>query len=107
MRFDALELSLDTIQSLRPVHHAIRSRDPALAKQLRDAASSVALNVSEGSRRSGRDKLHLWSVAAGSAEEVRTALRVAGAWGYLNEARARDTLALVDRLQAILWKLTH
>jgi four helix bundle protein len=86
---------------------SIRRRDPRLATHIRDAGSSVALNLGEGNRREGRDRTHLWRIASGSAEEVRTALRVAVAWGYLSEEAVVDALARIDCLQAMLWKLTR
>lgn len=107
MRFNALELALGVIALVRKLLPSIRQRDPRLASHIRDAASSVALNLGEGNRRQGRDRVHLWNVASGSAEEVRTALRVAVAWGYLGDKAVRDTLGRIDHLQAILWKLTR
>jgi hypothetical protein len=47
------------------------------------------------------------SVAAGSADELRTALRVAEAWGDLEASRFKQALALLDRVQAMLWRLTR
>ena len=107
MRFDALELSLGIIGNLRRILPAIRTRDPGLATQIRNAGSSVALNLAEGNRRRGRDRIHLWNVASGSAEELRVALRVAAAWGYLSEHRTTEANAKIDHLQAMLWKLTR
>ena len=107
MRFNALELALGVIAMLRRLLPSIRQRDPRLASHIRDAASSIALNLGEGNRRQGRDRTHLWNVASGSAEEVRTALRVAVAWGYLGEKAVADALGRIDYLQAVLWKLTR
>ena len=107
MRFQALELALSTISHLRSVLPSVRSRDTQLANQVRDAASSIALNLAEGNRRQGRDRIHLWNIASGSAEEVRVALRVAIAWGYLPQQRVAEALGRLDHLQAVLWKLTH
>jgi four helix bundle protein len=107
MRFEALELSLSTIASLRGLLPLLRRRDPRLASQIRDAASSVALNLGEGNRRQGLDRIHLWRIASGSAEEVRTALRVAVAWGYVGERAVAEALGRIDSLQAILWRLTR
>jgi len=106
-RFDALELSLELIRGLRRPVALIRRRNGRLASQLEDAASSVAANVSEGNRRSGKDRLHLFRIAAGSAEETRTHLRVAEAWGYVTVRDIEPTLALADRQLAVLWRLTH
>ena len=108
MRFEALELSLDTIRNgLRPIVPTIRRRDPKLATHIRDAANSVSLNLGEGSRRQGADRIQHWNIASGSAEEVRTALRVADAWAYIAETRTTTAQSQIDHLQAILWKLTH
>jgi len=107
MRFRTLELLLRCITLLCRLLPTVRKHDPKLAGHLRDAGSSIALNLAEGNRRQGRDQIHLWNVASGSAEEVRTALRVAIAPGYLQEKAAVAALADLDRLQAMLWKLTH
>ena len=71
------------------------------------AASSIALNISEGERRRGKDRIHLWRVAAGSAAEVRTALRVAEAWGDIARGKSQRPLELLDRVIAMLWRMTH
>ena len=107
MPFHAFEVSLDLVRSLRRPLESIRRRNPELHRQIRAAASSVSLNLAEGRRRRGKDRTHLWRVAAGSAEEVRAALRVALAWGELSEAAIRPSLALADRLLAMLWPLTR
>jgi four helix bundle protein len=65
------------------------------------------LNVSEGNRRKGKDRLHLFRVAAGSADEVVACLRVAEAFGYLGADATARTLGFCDRVLAMLWRLTH
>ncbi len=107
MSFLVLDHTFGIVRQLRPLVSSIRRHDSKLAAQLRDAGSSVALNLGEGNRRQGRDRGHLWRIASGSAEEVRTALKVAEAWGYIDQAEAAAVLADVDRLQAMLWKLTR
>jgi len=105
--FEAFELSLRLIAALRAPLERLQQHDPSLANQLRRAASSVSLNLSEGRRRVGKDRLHLWRIAAGSADEVRAALRVAQAWGFVEENLATESLALLDRVLAMLWRMTH
>ena len=46
-------------------------------------------------------------MAAGSAAEVGTALALATTWGYVAQAQAAPAYALLDRIVAILWRLTH
>jgi four helix bundle protein len=102
-----LDVSLELITSLRPLLPAIARRDRSLLDQLRRAATSVASNVSEGDRRVGKDRVHLFRVAAGSAAEVRTQLQIAVAWGDVDDAAANIPLQLLDRVLAMLWKLTR
>ena len=107
MRFDALEVSLEMVESLKKPLARIRRLDGNLFSQIRRAASSVALNIGEGNRRQGRDRRHHWNIAAGSAEEVRVALRTACSWGDLDEDSIAPSMELLDRVCAILWRLTH
>ena len=107
MRFEALEVSVDLVRTLRQPVEVLRSRDPDLYRQIRKAASSVALNISEGNQRAGKDRLHHFRIAAGSAAEVRTALRVAAAWGDLQEPAIVEALRLLDMLLNMLWRLSY
>ena len=61
----------------------------------------------EGSRRIGKDRLHLFRVAAGSTEETRAHLRVALAWGYVTRAEIEASMKLIDRELALLSGLTR
>jgi four helix bundle protein len=67
----------------------------------------VPLNIAEGGRRVGKDRKHHWRVAAGSADEVRVALRTAVAWGDLDVAATKPPLKLIDRVIAMLWRMTN
>jgi four helix bundle protein len=72
--FVAYDVALEVIANLRGTVEVIRTRDAKLAQQIVASASSVAANVSEGNRRVGRDRLHLFRIAAGSADETRAHL---------------------------------
>ena len=103
--FDVYDVSIQLIQGLRPLVAKLEARDRDLANQLRRAGSSIALNVAEGNRRAGKNKTHHFRIAAGSAAEVGAGLDVARAWGILETPE--PVLALLDRVRAMLWKLTH
>lgn len=103
--FHAYDAALALVSELRPVLAPLKTRDHALADQLRRAASSVALNIAEGNRRVGQDRIQFFRIAAGSAAEVRAALEVACAWGSIDPSPAVD--AGLDRVLAMLWRLTH
>jgi four helix bundle protein len=87
-RFEAQKLALDAVAALGPLVGTIAQHDRDLASQLRRAGSSLPLNVAEGARREGRDRLQHYRIAAGSAAEARSALQVARAWGYIGGAEA-------------------
>jgi four helix bundle protein len=105
--FQALEVSLDLVRALRRPVALVRNRDRDLSQQIRRAASSIALNIAEGRERAGADRAHHWRVAAGSAAEVRAALRVAVAWGDVEDRDVARALELLDRVLAMLWRMTH
>ena len=107
MAFDALEVSLHLVTALKAPLAQLRSHDRDLADQARRATTSVALNLSEGRLRTGRDRLHLFRIASGSLSEARTALRIAQAWGYLEGTALEPVYLLADRLAAMLWRLSR
>ena len=106
-RFDAHQVALELIRALAPILDAVARRDRDLAQQLRRSASSVPLNVCEGSQRRGADRSQFYRIAAGSASETRAALEVAAAWGYVDVASLTTVQHLLDRVIAMLWRLTH
>ena len=105
--FDAFEISLQAVSSLRAPVRALQIRNADLARQVKRAGSSITLNIAEGRRRTGKDRLHLWRVAAGSAGEVRAALQTAVAWDDLSPELIEEPLEFLDRVIAMLWKMTH
>ena len=58
MAFQVLEISFSIARDCRGLVQTLRRLDPDLCSQLQRAVSSVALNLSEGSRREGRDRRH-------------------------------------------------
>jgi four helix bundle protein len=105
--FDTLELSLTVLEQLAPLESKIRQRCKSLADEIGRAAESVALNVSEARQRAGLDRADLFRRAAGSASELTTALRIARARGYVTQADFVAVDTTLDRVRALLWRLTH
>ena len=103
--FEALEVSLLAIGRLRNVVGKIRRNDRDLGNQIRAALSSVALNLAEGNRSDGGNRIARFSTAAGSNHEVRAALRVAAAWGYVAATEIAEGEELLDRIAAMLHRL--
>ncbi len=107
MAFDAFDITLQLIRQLVPVLDTLARRDPDLARQLRRAAASIALNLQEGRCRAGGDRVHHFRIAHGSAEETMACLQVAEAFGHVGADSTAPAHALGDRVQAMLWRLTH
>ena len=103
--FIAYEVSLELVRSLRPLVPVIEQHDKDLADQIKRAASSVSLNLAEGQRSAKGNRQKHYALAHGSASEVRAALHTAQAWGWLEESAV--PAAVLDRLFALLWRLTH
>ena len=102
--FIAYEVSLELIRCVRDVLPIVQRFDSDLADQMKRAASSVVLNLAEGARLSGGNKRRHYEIAHGSANEVKGAVDVANAWGWIDDAALR---AVLDRQLALLWRLTH
>jgi four helix bundle protein len=94
---------IEVIGMLRPVMEQIERHDRDLGRQLRRAAASVALNVSEGSGSRGGTRRERYSNALGSARETGACLDVAEALGYIAgvDGALRDRL---DHVRATLAK---
>ena len=107
MAFQVEELSLELISALAPLMPRIKQRDKALEDQLRRAASSIGLNCAEAAFSAPGNRRARLFTAAGSAGETRHALRQAVAWRLVAAGDAEPALKLVDRIVAILWKMTR
>ncbi len=95
------EVALSMVRELR----GVRLRDADLSRQLRRAASSVVLNLAEGSgSRDGNRRLR-YETALGSAREVGACLDVAVAWGEIGEPAA--VRALLREIVGTLIRVTR
>jgi len=74
---------IEMIASLRPVMVALERRDGDLARQMRRASASVALNVAEGMCSRGKNRPLRYHSALGSMRETTACIEVAVAMGYL------------------------
>ncbi len=72
---------LEVVRELREAMATIERRDSDLARQMRRAAASVALNVAEAQGSRGRNAALRFSTALGSMRETKACLDVALAMG--------------------------
>ncbi|HVY26305.1 MAG TPA: four helix bundle protein [Polyangiaceae bacterium] len=107
MAFHVEECAVELNTVLQPLVLCVQRRDRALADQLSRAAASVALNIAEANGSDPGNRRARFFTASGSARETRTALRLGVARRYYVEEDATAALALVDRVLAMLWRLTR
>jgi len=98
------ETVLGVIAGLRPVVEQIERKDRDLARQLRRASASVALNVSEGSGSYAGTRRERYRNALGSARETGACLDVAMALGYVSTVDG-ELLDGLDKVRATLVKV--
>ncbi|MBZ0233780.1 MAG: four helix bundle protein [Deltaproteobacteria bacterium] len=63
------------------------------------------MNIAEGQLRQGGDQRRSFQIAAGSCNEAKAALDIAERWGWIKATAELRTL--VERLLAMLWRMTH
>ncbi len=106
-RFDALEKAT----TAAGIAISLVMRVPAPLKPVADqvirSASSVPANLAEGAGRSGRDRIHHFRIAYGSAKEVDTHLRLLVGIGAIDPSRTESSLQLFDDVRAMTWRLLH
>jgi four helix bundle protein len=100
---DIYPVVLTTLSNLKPALQGIERCDRDLGRQMRRAATSVALNLAEGMYSRGKNQAARYHTALGSARETLACLEVAEALGYTDET---DT-AIVAALNRIVGTLVR
>jgi four helix bundle protein len=101
-----VEVILELIRDVAPIEASIRRRDAELARQLRDALNSAALNAAEGSDQRGGRRGNHYCIALGSAREAFVAMRVAEAWGFVGPL-PEEVREAMNRVIGTLVKVTR
>ena len=78
----------------------------ALTSQMRRAVVSIPSNISEGSRRRGKDQKYFLVIAYGSASELETQLEISRRLRYGKEPIRKQVEALLVEVLRMLNKMT-
>ncbi|MDP2346002.1 MAG: four helix bundle protein [Deltaproteobacteria bacterium] len=96
-------LALDIVSDAAALTQTLPAGYGFLADQLRRAASSVALNFSEGSKHSSlRERRRFFTIARGSAAEVSAIIDVAHRFGIVESALGSAIKDRCDHVCAML-----
>jgi len=106
-RFDALEKATTAAGIAISLVMRVPAPLKSIADQVIRSASSVPANIAEGAGRSGRDLLHHWRIAYGSAKEVDIHLRLLVGAGAVTASKAENAVRLFDDVRAMTWRLLH
>ncbi len=100
----------DIVAMVARVHALARKvarHDRDMATQMKRSSTSVGLNAGEGLYGRAGSRTARLENAMDSGRETILALRIAGACAYLPADEAAAEVDRVDRIVAILYKLTH
>lgn len=107
MQLEIYRFSLGVIGSLAELALRIGRQDADLARQLRRAAPSIALNMAEGECALGGNRRARFDSSMGSAKESIACLETAVAMKYLEPADIVVPLDGLGRIIATLTKLNR
>jgi four helix bundle protein len=96
---------LEVVRDLRGTLGEIERKDADLARQMRRAAASVALNIAEANGSRGGNRRLRFHSALGSMRETLACLEVGEAFGYVEGERSMQ--ARIDRICAALYALSR
>ena len=99
----ALQLSIQTVAAMRSMVSNIDKHDRDLARQIRRAMSSVALNLGEAEGSDAGNRRARLHTALGSARETRVGLQLASAWGYIAHEELAPIEQSLDRVCALTY----
>ena len=106
-RFLTLDLAIEAVGLVYQLLEKTPPAAAALVGQVRRSSTSIPLNLSEGLGRDGRDRLHHWRIAHASSKETTTSVQLLHAMGVVDPTLAAQTLALLDRVNAMTYRLGH
>ena len=106
-QFEIYEVAIEAAVQVMGLVEGVPKRYASLADQATRAVAGVPLSLAEGRGRMGRDRRHFWRIAYGSSLETTAAVRLLARVGAIPATPAEEALGLLDRVQAMAWRLTR
>ena len=101
-RLDVYRASIEYLGTADEVAAKLPRGRSYLADQLRRAATSIPLNIAEGSGKFSRDAARFYTIARASALECAAILDALEAMGVFDEAALRRGRELLERIVSML-----
>ena len=98
---------LVVVRNVYRLAKSIERQDPDLARQMRRAVASGALNYQEAVGSLGGNRRARFFNAMGSARETMACLHVCEAAELVMGAQIAEDLDRIDHFVAVLYKMTH
>ena len=102
---DVHQVTLELITSCATCCDRLKRFNRRLGDQLIESLASTLQNLTEGLRRTGKDRAHLLGVALGSCDEARSLLDAAVAYRQLSREEQLRLDGLADRVCAMIYRL--
>ena len=96
--------AIELVASVCKLSRIVQQHDPDLARQMRRAVTSVALNLAEGMYSRAGNRVARYDSSMSSAKETKAALDISVAAGYLTPEQVAVDLDRIDHIVATLWK---
>jgi four helix bundle protein len=100
-------LALQAATRVIPLVEGLPPRLKELDDQTVRAVMRVPAALSEGAGRKGRDRLHLFRIAYSSCKETSSLIELLIAVKAIDANAGREALAVLDRVQAMTWRLMN
>jgi four helix bundle protein len=107
MRLRIYSVVLEIIALVARLLRQVKRHDPDLARQMKRASTSIALNLAEGVHSSGGNQGARFHNAMASARETVACVEVSMAAGYIRAEEQVELLDKLDHVVATLWRLLH
>jgi four helix bundle protein len=106
-RFEDLDVWKKSMKISILIYNLFKNvKDYGMKDQIQRAVVSIPSNISEGFERiSDKDSARFYTIAKGSAGEVRTQIYLSYALGYINLEEKNELIAEIERISKMLFQL--